>query len=535
MPMITHSLLNLHVSSLCGSENSTIDAAIVQGRVRSIMPHNTAILQASKYRIDCQGGYATRAFCDSHIHLTGYCLARSQIHLDGLNLDMIHDSLTEIACQRQPGSWIRGRGWEMNLWNNQMHRIPRFLDTIFPENPVALISKDGHSLWMNHRAMAEMGLSLNLPDPPGGRYDRDPQTGYMTGILRETAAENVLRYLPKPNEAEIESLLQDGIKVLIENGITSVHAFENEANIIRLIKHFERSSQRLRCRFYVESQDFDSVQRLIDRETSRSDNYCFGGLKLFADGALGSRTAAMTSPYEYDPLNFGILIMDGHQIAEAGLRAAGKKADVSVHAIGDRALQETLDAFEIIRAHFPELLLRVEHVQLAQKKDIDRIKKLGVIASIQPSHLLSDREMAVELWSHQTGIPYPYGSLERAAIPILFGSDAPIEPPDPLRSLRAAIFRVERPYERVMPIWHPEEAMSINASIQAACATDIRRILSITDKWGEGCRADLVVWDRDPMEFLKFGGARPRAMMVMVGGDVILDRLTPQANDFPLT
>lgn len=524
--MISRTLSNLHVSTLYGSGNSTIDATITRGHIGSITLHEQGAVRSAKHRIDCQGGFVTRSFCDSHIHLAGFCVARSQLHLDGMTLDEIHSYLLQIAHQRQAGTWIRGRGWEMNLWCDQMHRVSGFLDSVFPENPVSFVSKDGHSLWLNRIAMAETGLSSDQTDPPGGRYDRDPQTGLLTGMLRETAAEEVLRRLPKPTETEIEALLPDGIRILIENGITSVHAFENETNIHRLIRYLRRSSQKLKCRFYVESHDFDSVFRFFHTERDLPDTFCFGGLKLFADGALGSRTAAVTCPYNHDSSNFGLLVMDRHQITEAGLRAAEYGTDVSVHAIGDRALGETLEAFKLIRSRFPRTVLRVEHIQLARKNDIDCMKELGVIASIQPSHLLSDRAMAAEIWSLQTGLLYPYGSLENAAIPILFGSDAPIEPPDPFRSLRAAMFRLDWPDDPDIPVWHPDEIMSIPAAAHSACATNIRRILSTDTGWGEGCRADLAVWDRDPMDYIRSGGPRPQALLVMAGGSIVLDRLT---------
>lgn len=518
-------LSNLYRASLDNCSQKAENIYLLQNRIADITTTSKSRFALDMNEVNCHGAYILPGFKDSHIHLAAYCQSRSIIHLDQMSLDQIRLTLSQSVQHMHSGDWIRGRGWEMNLWNDDPQATTGFLDSICPDNPVALISKDGHSIWLNKLAMHLISLPFDQPDPPGGRFDRDSITGQLTGFMRENAAELVIKKLPRSTDSEILDTFHSGIQTLHELGIVSIDSFETITNLKLLIHHFSKNLSEFKIRVYVEPQEFEETERLF-KDEQVSSNISFGGIKMFADGALGSRTAAVMQAYSGEPENYGIQVTSSQEMIEHGLLAARRNRGIAVHAIGDRALSNTLDAFESIRSMFPHTPLRIEHIQLAQPEDLMRMHKLNVLASVQPTHMISDRTMATRLWKEQSGLLYPYGSIERTGIGLCFGSDAPIERPSPLESIMAATHR--RPVSELSEdtAWVPEETMSLSGAIRSSIIPEIRRQEALSFMLQPGDFANAVVWDTNPIKYLMHGGKRPVVLLAINDGQILFDRLT---------
>jgi predicted amidohydrolase YtcJ len=462
--------------------------------------HETAL--ASPDVIDLGGRVVVPGFTDSHVHFPTWALAQSEVKLDGcMSLD---EALERLRAAPRPaeGRWLRGYGWRSGDWRPHREPTRHDLDAITGDIPAAMIAKDYHSIWLNSAALALAGGDLEVE---GGVVERD-ESGDPTGVLREESAWRFKeRYMIWPDEEYLDAM-QAGVRLANERGVTAVHDKDGWLGALRLWRQLEeRGSLTLRVWQSIPYDKLDDAVSIGIRSGMGSPYLRLGYLKVFMDGTLGSQTAWMLD-------GSGVRITSGEELAGIVRRGAAAGYPVAVHAIGDRANREALDAFEQTRPLWHgKLRQRIEHAQLLAPEDLPRFAKLGVACSVQFSHAPSDRDLADEFWAGKTDGAYAFRSLLESGAVVANGSDAPIEELDPLAGIRAGVRRTidQR------PAWHPEQALTVEQAFRAT---------SVTPAWLAGDErkrgtllpghyADLVVLDRDPWEDLD-----AQVVATMVGG-----------------
>ena len=475
----------------------TMDESLPIGRALAIAgdriaggigTHETAL--APPDRVDLRGRCALPGFADAHVHFPTWALARSEVRLEGTT--SLEEALARVQAavsSARPGGWLRGRGWRSGDWSPATEPTRQALDTVTGDLPTALLARDSHSLWLNTAALARADGDLRVP---GGVVEVDDD-GEPTGVLREEAAWHFRDGVVEIADDEYVEAMRAGLRVATARGVTSVHDKDGWVGALRFWQRLRREDA-LTVRVW-QSLPHDQVERL-DRLGIRSgfgdDLLRIGYLKVFMDGTLGSATARLLD-------GTGVRITSSGELSEIVRHAAQAGFPVAVHAIGDLANREALDAFEATRGDWQPLRLRhrIEHAQLLADEDVGRFAAIGVAASVQFSHAPSDRDVADRLWAGKTARAYAYRSLRDAGALLANGSDAPIEELDPLAGICAGVLRTldER------PAWHPEQAVTVEEALQATTvapawlAGDERR----RGKLLPGYLADVVVLDRDPL------------------------------------
>lgn len=445
------------------------EAVLVRGGVIEAVGPLSALRRRAGRGIepyDLKGGTLTPGFVDAHIHILTWIRALREARLTH---EQTVAELTRVVRARagkaRSGEWITVRGWVPREW--PVGRLTRAtLDRIAPERPLILYAADGHSVWANGAALAAVGIDERTPSPPGGLIGRDAQ-GALTGHLIEEAANLLRPYVPRPGDPREE--LRDAAASLRRLGITAAHDFDRSVTW-RAAQDLDAAGRLgLRVRLAVPVAALAAAASVGLQGGFGSDFLRIGPVKMFADGTLGSATALLEEPYE-GSLSHGIEVTPAAEIERRAAEAAAAGLGVAVHAIGDRAVRHALDGIEGAMAkgaRFPHAP-RIEHVQLCRSEDLPRFRRLGVIASVQPAHLLTDREVARRYWSGRTERSYAYRSLVRAGARILFGSDAPFDRAGPILALYAAIHR-RAPGEPVRRAYHPEQRIPLARSLAAHC------------------------------------------------------------------
>ena len=464
--------------------------------------HETAL--PSPEVVDLCGYTVVPGLTDSHVHFPTWATAQAEVRLDGCG--SLEEALARLGSAPAPpprGRWLRGFGWRSGDWQPAREPTRRDLDAITGDTPTALVAKDYHSLWLNSAALAHANGDLEVP---GGVVERDA-AGEPTGVLREEAAWRFKdRYLTLADDEYVEAM-RLGLRVATSRGVTAVHDKDGWLGALRLWRRLEESGNlTLRVWQSIPADLVEHARELGLRSGFGSPLLALGYLKVFMDGTLGSQTAWMLD-------GSGVQITSGDELAEIVRRGAACGFPVAVHAIGDRANREALDAFEQTRADWEPLGLRprIEHAQLLAPEDVARFAAIGVTASVQFSHAPSDRDLADHYWADKTDGAYAFRALLDSGATLVNGSDAPIEELDPLAGIRAGVRRTidERPG------WHPEQAVTLDEAFHATCVApawlshDERR----RGRLVPGMLADLVVLDRDPWDDLD-----AQVVATMVGG-----------------
>ncbi len=460
------------------------------------------LARPSTDRVDLGGRVVLPGFVDAHVHFPSWALARKQLALDGCR--SLTEALERIAASpRTGGAIIRGSGWRSEDWIAREEPTRLRLDEVTGAVPAAMFSKDHHSLWLNSAALELAAGDLEVE---GGVVERNG-AGSPTGVLREEAAWRFRdRHLAAPT-SETLAAMRDGLRVAAARGVTGVHDKDGGMGALGLWQSLEAAgSLSLRVWQSLPAEKLDQLAALGIRSGFGSDRVKVGYLKVFMDGTLGSRTASMLD-------GSGVRITSAARLAEIIRSAALAGFPVAVHAIGDAANREALDAFEETLPLWEPLGLRqrIEHAQLVAAQDIERFGRLGIACSVQFSHAPSDRDLADRIWDGLTDGAYAYASLAAGGALIANGSDAPIEELDPLAGVRAGVRRTSDG----RAAWHPEQSLSVT---QALAAT------TLAPAWLEGQErrrgkllpgydADLVVLDRDPFDDLD-----AEVVATMVGG-----------------
>jgi len=499
--------------------------AVVGGRVLAVgSDEELAPLRSRETRtVNLRGRLALPGFTDSHLHLGALAGWLSEIQLEPA-LTMA-DALRRVARRagRTPtGGWISGGGFDKNRWGDAFPTRGD-LDRVAPHHPVALRSRDGHTLWLNSLALKRCGITRKTPTPAGGVIARDPR-GEPTGVLQEAATQLVSRGLSFAGGGPDCNALRRAVRFLLRRGITSVHLME-EMPLLDALHDLRRAGGlSLRVTLYRRAAALDDLVAAGVRSGFGDEWLRIGGIKIMCDGALGSQTAWLFRPYRNNmSAGCGVPRMPIEELRDLVARAAEAGLACAVHAIGDRANAEVLRAFERTAEDSTSLPHRVEHAQLVRPHDIARLGRLrSVIASMQPCHIVGDIDIAERYWGRRCRHAYPVASLLDAGVTLAFGSDAPVETADPMVGLYAATRRQTLDGRPRDGWYRREEAIGMRAALRAytvgpAIATGER---SSKGRLAPGYLADIVVLPRDITRLRGRAMLEVRPDVVIVGGRV---------------
>jgi predicted amidohydrolase YtcJ len=466
------------------------------------------------------------ALTDAHGHVVGLGLALVRVDLRNCRspeecASRVRDMLAKVPA----GAWIQGRGWDQNLYPDQQFPTRAVLDAVSPTTPVVLRRVDGHAAWANSEALRRAKITRDTPEPPGGKILKDAK-GEPTGILIDRAEDLVERAIPPPSDLEIEQAILRAQDLLVSEGLTSVHEMGIPVRVADVYVRLARS-RRLKIRVYAHwSGDPDTLAEAFRRGPIRADGpddlFTLRAIKLYADGALGSRGAHLKAPYTDDPHNTGLVLTPASEIEQISRRALAAGFQVSTHAIGDAANHDVLEAYA--RAGVtPAARFRIEHTQIVDLADIPRFAQLGVIASMQPTHGTSDMPWAKKrVGRARLAGAYAWHRFLDAGVHLAFGSDFPVELSDPRLGLFAAIARTDLQGQPPGG-WVPDQRLTVEETLRAF--TTGAAYAAFEEGWrGElnpGMAADLTVFDGplDTPEHI----VKRRVLMTIVAGRVVYD------------
>ena len=451
---------------------------------------------------DMRGHVILPGLTDAHLHLQHYALSLEKIDCETDTFEECLQRVAERVQKAKPGEWILGHGWNQNVWGAWPSAAD--LDDIAPNHPVYLTAKSLHVAWSNSTAMKLANITSSTPDPKDGQIQRDSK-GEPTGILFENAMQLIGDIVPTPSIEELAHAIQKAQSILWRMGLTGVHDFDRRNCFMALQKLHADGKLKLRVTKNIPVELLDQAFELGLRTGFGDDWIRIGSVKVFMDGALGPRTAAMFQPYLNELENRGILNLDGEQLFELGRRAADVGLGMTVHAIGDRANHEVLNAYEQLRAYekkkgLPALRHRIEHVQVLHPDDAARLGKLNVVASMQPIHATSDMLIADKYWGERSALAYAWRTQLDAGAHLAFGSDAPVESPNPFLGIHAAVTRRRADGSPNPDGWHPEQRLTVQEAIEGYTtgAAYAAYAENRAGKLAEGYLADLIVLEKDP-------------------------------------
>jgi predicted amidohydrolase YtcJ len=506
--------------------------------------------------IDLHGQFAMPGFNDAHLHLVEAGIAKFRINFEGAkSLEEFQQRIRERLSEFAPREWITGGGWDHTLWPGQQFPTRADLDAVSREHPMLFERVDGHVAIANSRALEIAGITESSPDPPGGKFARDPKTGKLTGLLEEDSAmDRVWQRVPplslerrrQAAELALDEAARFGVTSIQDNSDGSLFAFYEEYldgrtrdgrpapappglvdfEIYRALEREGKLKVRITewLPFNAPVSALAELQRQAGAPTAWVKT---GALKGFLDGSLGSRTAAMLAPYSDDASTSGILRVDPERLKQTAIERDRAGYQIAFHAIGDRANRVGLDAFDAVRtANGPrDRRDRIEHAQVVAPGDISRFAALNVIASMQPSHLLDD-----ERWAESRVGPervkgaYAWNTLSKSGARLAFGTDYPVEAVNPLRGIYACVTR-ELPDGGPPGGWQPQEKLPIETCIHdytigsAYAEFDEARKGQLRD----GMLADIVVFPSDLMRLAPKELLTTRVVLTITGGKIVYD------------
>lgn len=452
---------------------------------------------------DMQGQYLLPSLCDSHLHLLEYANFLARVDCETATREECLQRVRHQVELTLPGQWVLGHGWNHNRWQ-EGYGNASLLDEISRQHPIYLTAKSLHAGWANSAALNAAGIRTDTPDPKGGKILRDG-SGKPSGILLESAMQLVEMVIPPVSHDETLHRLQHAFHQLNRFGITSVHDFDTWELFAILQKLDSEGKLPLRVVKGIPRNCLEQVIGNGMRSGQQKGNIQIGWLKLFSDGALGAQSAAMLQPYEGNPANLGMLMMEAEEIIEIGRQAVKNGIELAIHAIGDRANRVVLDAFRSLRKIESRLGLphhrhRIEHVQLIEPVDQVRLAEMDILASMQPIHVLSDQNMADRYWGERCQSAYAWNSLLNHRATLLFGSDAPVETPNPFIGLSAAISRRKLETDPSQTGWQPQECLNIQNAFMCYTVTPALAAgqSEHLGKLAPNYQADLMVLDKNP-------------------------------------
>ena len=524
-------LYNANIHTLDTKHPSASAILIAGGRIIAVGDGDKleSLAHGKLEKQDMKGKTILPGLTDAHIHLQFYSLGLAKVDCETKTKEECLNRVAERARNSKPGEWVLGHGWNQNEWSvGGEWPTASELDAIAPNNPIYLTAKSLHAAWANTAALNLANITADSPNPKDGAIQRDAK-GQATGILLETAMGLVGGVVPEPTINDIEQAIQKAQPILWKMGITGVHDFDRRDSFMALQSLRASSKLKLRVNKNIPVESVEQANALGLRTGFGDEWLWIGSVKAFMDGALGPHTAAMFQPYENEAENKGILNMDGEELFEHCRKAADVGLSMTVHAIGDRANHEVLNAYEQLRKYetekgLPHLRHRIEHVQIIHPDDAPRLAKLNVIASMQPIHATSDMFAADRFWGERSKFSYAWRTQLNHGAPIAFGSDAPVESPNPFWGLHAAVTRQRADGSPSAEGWYPEQKLTLAEALSAytlgaAYAANAEDRLG---KLAENYLADLIVLDEDPFKIDPENLLSLNAAATMINGEWVL-------------
>jgi predicted amidohydrolase YtcJ len=550
----TVTLLLLNGKVFTADARGTIAQAIAVDGERIVAVGSDADLKArytAARTVDLQGRLVTPGFNDAHIHFLGGGLSLLRVDLIGAKtLEEAKERIAAKVRELPPGSWVLGRGWDHTLWGGQWPTRAD-LDAVAPDNPVFVQRVDGHVSWTNSLALQKAGVTRETRAPEGGEILHDAK-GEPTGILKETAGELVARVVPEATHEEQMKALERALAEARRYGITSIQTNDVPSTDATPLYRDLLRQGRLTVRV-AEWQQFDNSVEDLKRERAEFESFKDDPLRLrltalkgYVDGTLGSRTAAMLAPFSDDPHNSGIPRKTPEELTRMIVERDAAGFQIALHAIGDRANHMALDGFEaafknrpwmqhslppevaqlkIVQAGPQILRHRIEHAQVVAPSDFARFRDLRVIASMQPSHAISDKRWAQDrLGEYRVQGAYAWHTMQSFNVHVPFGTDWPVEPINPYLGLYAAVTRQSTDGEPAGG-WWPQERLTIEDAIRCYTAESAYASFEEKEKGqiAPGMFADLVVHSRDLLTIEPKEILQTEAMMTILGGRVVYE------------
>jgi len=521
------------------------DAMAVKGDRILLIGKESDVLKAkgpTSVVVDLHGKFVMPGFNDAHVHLTDAGFKRLTVDLTGVqSIDEFRERIRKRVQSAEPMEWIVGSGWDETLWHTKELPTRWDVDEVTTEHPVYLERIDGHVAVANTLALKTARVTLATKDPEGGDIGRDV-SGQPNGILRETARQLVSSIIPEPNADKRRQAIEAALQDISQAGITSVQDYSDtqdaDANWqdFKLFEQLETEG-KLTVRI-SEWLPFDlPVQVLVERRDSheQSDPMLHTGmLKAFMDGSLGSHTAAMLQPYADDPKNSGIPRYEQAKLNQMAAERLAAGFQLGFHAIGDKGVQIALDAFAAAEksVHAKQVKaqdgstnyrLRIEHAQVTNPTEVTRFRELNVIASMQPSHLLTDMRWAeARLGPARAAHSYAWAEFVNRGVQLAFGTDYPVEPVAPFRGIYAAATRKSEDGKQE---YYPQQKLTIEQAIAAYTAGSAYAEFADKEKGklAPGMLADFVVLDRDITAVIPENILATQVLRTVVGGKTVYE------------
>ncbi len=462
---------------------------------------------ADTVRHDLGGASVIPGLTDAHIHWEQTARGLTQVNVFEVpDKSIAVERVAERIAKTPAGEWVTGYGWFQDIWPGAAFPSAADLDAVSPNHPVFLIAKSFHAGWVNSYALRLCGIDASTPSPEGSQIVHDAQ-GNPTGLLLELDAMNLVRaHIPVLTPDQVADQLKTAQDLALSYGLTGLHDFDEPSCLYAIQILRERGDLSLRFLKNINQRWLTAALDSGIRSNFGDDWIRIGALKMFADGALGPHTAAMIDPYIGEPNNYGIITLEKEEMIDHISRASAAGLPSTVHAIGDRAVHDVLDAFEIVRAEEAKRgesrssrRHRIEHVQVIHLNDVHRLAELNIIASMQPTHATSDMLTADRFWGERSRLAYnPRVQLDQGVV-VAFGSDSPVESFDPLKGIHAAVTRQRADGTPGKDGWYPENRLTVDEALRGftlgpAYAASMESRLG---KLAPGFLADLVVLDRD--------------------------------------
>jgi predicted amidohydrolase YtcJ len=474
------------------------------GRILRILKAGDERPRDVDFQIDGKGQFMLPGMIDAHLHVMG--IGFGELTLDLSQTNSLEEALQEIArfAEENPSRpWILGRGWNQEKWGLGRFPTASEIDAVVADRPVWLSRVDGHASWANSRAMEMAGVNASSEDPAGGRIIRTAGTGAPSGVFVDAAETLVSKVVPLPRPADRDLALRKAQEVLFANGITAAADMGTSIEDWQTYRRAgDQNVLKLRIMAYASSPE---AMELIGGSGPTpwlyDDRLRLNGIKIYLDGALGSRGASLKKPYADEPTHRGLPFLNPAQLRNIMSRAALGNFQTAVHAIGDAANADVLTAIdELSETYGGDRRWRIEHAQIIDPEDLELIGRHGVVTSMQPLHQTSDRLMAeARLGTGRLGGAYAWRSITQMGSRLAFGSDAPVEPADAFAGWAAAISRTDANGEPFGG-WLPQETITREAALKAFTA-DAAYAGFAEGRFGRlypGERADFILIDTDP-------------------------------------
>jgi len=482
-----------------------------------------SLATAETRKINGHGALLLPGLIDSHTHFTGYASRKLKVDLSACkNLESALEHLRRKVRETPPGSWITGGGWDKNVWELPDFPDKKLLDQISKQHFIALNSKDWHTLWVNSAVLERCGITERTSDPDGGKIRRYSGSAEPTGILFENARQVVFEHIPSPTPEQLKYTIREAFGEFHRKGITAIHCMEtpHEFSLYQDLK--KEGTPGLRIFFYFPVRFLSELEKLGIHSGLGDSFLKIAGVKIFADGALGSQTAALLENYQGLD-HRGIDTLSENELKSLIARCNAQQLACAVHAIGDRANRIVLRAFgEVSDRGEPRLRHRIEHAQLLSAEDIPLFKKLGIIASVQPIHLAADIPLIEKYLGRRGRFAYAFRSLLDSGAVVAFGSDTPIEDFDPWKAMFMAVerkFRID-PHQ---PSFYPEEKISLSEALRAytgnaAYAAGEEQNLGSIEI---GMKADFILIDQDIFNMPAEALLNTRVLLTVLDGEIV--------------